>query len=186
MKNDQCLKGVGNKVNGLLNTLRGTENQLEKKWDELKKCGDLYLCQAKQCAYGFTGGSFSACKSAAGQCGTRMGECGEWSYTCEKQSVRWVNGACNRRACENVSRKVCPIPWICNWVTKQVCNGVCTGWEQVAEPFTETLVTAGSCVGGGFVAVAEKTKCLRHLPLCTAVGGCYIGQGAVSAASCAG
>jgi len=85
MKNNAaCLSAKSRAVNNLLSSFRNTKDVFDRKVDELERCGNLYACQAKQCAYGFSGDNFNTCQSAAGKCSAGMKECGKWELHCEK------------------------------------------------------------------------------------------------------
>ena len=81
-------KNVGNDVKKNFEDLKKSAENIvatvENKFDELRRCGGLYTCQAQQCAYNWDGKHFSGCEDMGENCADEVGGCLKWEVKCQR------------------------------------------------------------------------------------------------------
>ena len=102
--------------------------------------------------------------------------------------------SCSEHTCRDVREKSCHWGWssgiwsiwsyLCNWVTKTICDGACIAWDIIPSRVINTLVTAGSCLQQVGRELVAKTRCIRHLPQCAQMAGCYASFATQGALKC--
>lgn len=173
-ENAECVAAQGGQnfdemIAPLQESLDNAWAAIESKWDELKRCGNLYACEAKRCVYNFTPDNYRECTDMANQCSDEMDECLTWEHQCEQRTyVQEAAGclehtcrtvtekvACKEYACENVQEKAGCKQRECRLVSSQSCENekvicgfldlFCTGFKWVCKTVTEE-VCDGPCV----------------------------------------
>lgn len=188
----ECRPQAASAVDDLLASLEETKAVFNGKIDEMKRCGQMYACEAKQCAYNFHGHNYRECQTLAGQCSEGMEICTKWEYTCKKTTYLESNGDCLENECREKTSKECEKYMVlgfiavnkCKDVTETVCDGICLVYQKIFTPVVNTFTSAAKCVGDAVIEVAEKTRCLEYLPYCTQSVNCYISRSVVSATDC--
>ena len=54
----------------------------DAKLDQIRRCGELYKCAAKQCVYHFDAKNYKKCKRMANTCADDFKTCGKWQTEC--------------------------------------------------------------------------------------------------------
>jgi len=184
-----CSSDIDTALINLRDSFSRAGSALERKVDELERCGELYACQAEQCAYGFTAGAYDQCADAAGQCRPDQGaqQCrdGYEQFTCQTTTLIEQEDTCQQRACREVcgwATWFCPFG-ICDWVCDLVCDGACLVWNYIIVPSINVITENVPCVAG---AVQLAYSCLEWIGDCVDAAGCYVQQGIDSLWQCTG